>query len=319
MTGVTAAPVNPHPLSRIPTMHSAGFQRRQADTGDGWRRRAQPWLGTLVEVSLQCDADAFDALATLAFEQIARHHRSMSFHEDGSDLRAIARAHAGQRLMVAPETWTVLRAAIDLEAQSQGCFNAAIAPELVRRGLLPAPAGDAAPLATSARGALTLEADHTVLVRQPVWLDLGGIAKGAAVDASLAAVRAAGASAAIVNAGGDLAVFGQEDVPIDIVSPARQRVRAGRLGDGAMATSGPFLPDSALVLPDSALVLPGDSQAVWAARAVTVVAPNCITADALTKVLAALGHAAAPLLARHAARGFSVDEAGYIDVVGAAE
>jgi FAD:protein FMN transferase len=42
-------------------------------------------------------------------------------------------------------------------------------------------------------------------------LDLGGIAKGFAVDRAIDALRAAGCHAGLVNAGGDLAVFGERE------------------------------------------------------------------------------------------------------------
>lgn len=77
-------------------------------------------------------------------------------------------------------------------------------------------------------------------VRLPVGyrLDLGGIAKGMAVDAALDALVAAGFSFAAVNAGGDLAVAGlppgQASWPISIDGFDRTAVA---LPHGAMATS----------------------------------------------------------------------------------
>ena len=71
-------------------------------------------------------------------------------------------------------------------------------------------------------------------------LDLGGIAKGMAVDAALAELVAGGVEAAMVEAGGDLAVLGRSPdrggwrVAID--TPTGQRDVA--LASGALATSG---------------------------------------------------------------------------------
>ena len=277
-----------------------------------WRRRATQSLGTLVEVSARCASDAdFERIVAGSFERLRHYQRHMSFHETGSDLRAIARTAPGDRLRIAPETWAVLATSLALEAETGGLFNVAIAPVLVQRGLLPAPEQYARnECAGSARAALQLLPDNQVMIRQRVWIDLGGIAKGAAVDAALAAAREAGADAVVVNAGGDLAVFGDQDHAIEIVGPGRQRVPAGWLGDGALASSGPFDVDGASMLVAE--------RAVWADRAVSVVAPSCLMADALTKVVAVLGDAAAPLLARHGAKGFSVDARGRLHAVGAA-
>jgi FAD:protein FMN transferase len=52
-------------------------------------------------------------------------------------------------------------------------------------------------------------ASGTVVVPPGVRLDLGGIAKGMAVDAAAAALRRAGVTDALVSAGGDLAVVGR--------------------------------------------------------------------------------------------------------------
>jgi thiamine biosynthesis lipoprotein len=160
----------------------------------------------------------------------------------------------------------------------------------------------------SARAALRLEEASRITVIEPVWIDLGGIAKGAAVDAAVAAVRAGGAASAIVNAGGDIATFGPVAQPIIVRGPGGTSIDAGLLADGAIATSGPFGEASG-----SSLVLAQGRVARWADRSVSVVAPTCQIADALTKVLAVLGPDAAPLLARHAAQGFSIDAAGKLE------
>jgi len=55
---------------------------------------------------------------------------------------------------------------------------------------------------------LELAAPPSVIAHRPLHIDLGGIAKGYAVDRALTALRAAGCRGGLVNAGGDLAVFG---------------------------------------------------------------------------------------------------------------
>ena len=276
-----------------------------------WRRRAQPLLGTLVEVALLCANEVeFMRVSSLAFHCINAYHARMSFHEADSDVRAIAAAPAGATLHVAAITWAVIAAAQRFEAQSGGVFNVAVAPEMVRRGRLPAPQPSSAPpsLATSCCAALQLDDDARIDVVQPVWIDLGGIAKGAAVDAALTLIRAEGVTAALVNAGGDIAMYGDHPRPITVLGPHGTHIEVGALADGAVATSGPY-DDSDVA--GSALV--SGAVARWADRSVSVVAPSCQTADALTKILAVLGPDAAPLLARHDAHGFSIDRAGRVE------
>ena len=278
-----------------------------------WRRRAQPLLGTLVEVALLCPSEAeFMRVSSLAFRCVDAYHARMSFHEADSDVRTIAAAPAGTTLHVAPITWAVIAAAQRFEAESGGVFNVAVAPEMVRRGRLPAPLRPTTPtaLASSCCVALRLDDGARITVVHPVWIDLGGIAKGAAVDAALALIRAEGVPAALVNAGGDIAMYGDHPHPITVLGPHGAHVEAGSLADGAIATSGPC-DDREGAGP----ALVSEAVARWADRSVSVVAPTCQTADALTKIVAVLGPDAAPLLARHAAHGFSIDRAGRVERV----
>lgn len=281
----------------------------RVDRADGrWHRRARPLLGTVVEISARvASLEDFVLASETAFGVIARYHAAMSFHEASSDVRAIAAAAAGTTIPVAPETWSVVATALAIEEASGGVFGIAVGEELIARHRLPpASRPTGARRRVAAGRALRLGQDHRITIVEPVCIDLGGIAKGAAVDAALAALRAAGIAAAVVNAGGDLAVYG---VPqsITVRGPDGALRTAGTLADGAAATSGPFAAGAA-----SALVVHGSSPPRWADRAVTVVAPTCLTADALTKVVAVLGDASAALLGRYEANAFSTDASGRV-------
>ena len=291
-----------------------------------WYHRARPLLGTRIELAIRSSREAAERAATAAFGRIAQFHALMSFHEPGSDMRRIAALAAGQSVRVAPETFAVLSAALAFERESDGVFDVAIGDELVARGCLPDPrppleAWAERRTSASASANLRLDLDDgampRVTVLQPVWLDLGGIAKGAAVDAALEAIRSTGVEAALVNAGGDLAAFGTEQA-IGVRGPGGILVAAGQLTDGAVATSGPF--GGEVVATDdrvrsSGLVLRRGARCHWPDRTITVVAPCCLIADALTKIVAAMGPAASPLLARHGAEAFTVDALGRIEPV----
>ncbi len=137
----------------------------------------------------------------------------------------------------------------------------------------------------------------TVRFRVPLIVDLGGIAKGFAVDRAIDALAAHGVTGGVVNAGGDLRVFGSRAVPIHVRGLDGRLAHAGDLADGACATSiggsgggGPARVPAALV----------DARArrlVDDARVFTVVAPTCLVADALTKVVATGGADVDALLA----------------------
>ena len=122
-------------------------------------------------------------------------------------------------------------------------------------------------------------------------LTLDGIAKGFAVDQAVAVLRAAGAAWGTVNAGGDLRVFGARPEPVHVRDANGRLLPIGALRDEAIATSA------------SASVLDPRNGCLCATGAtLSVIAPDCMTADALTKVVALDPAASARALARLGAR-----------------
>lgn len=269
-------------------------------------RRAQPWLGTLVEISVP-PGTAGDAVAA-AFAAIARVQGLMSFHDGASDVSRINRAGEGETLDVDPATGEVLALAQQVHALSGGAFDVACAPRLVEWQLLPAPQAQA-PAFLPSTPVFALEGQAKVRKLAPGWIDLGGIAKGYAVDQAIAALQAAGVTAGCVNAGGDLRVFGDSDWPVavrDPHAPARVATHIA-LRDEAMATSGAYFSARRHGQETvSALVDGRAGHALTASRSASVRAPCCAVADALTKVVLATGDARHRALAALGAAAFII-------------
>jgi thiamine biosynthesis lipoprotein len=140
------------------------------------------------------------------------------------------------------------------------------------------------------------------------WVDLGGIAKGYAVDLAIAALQQHGVDSACVNAGGDLRAIGVAPWQV-AVRAAHDPASAGArllLRDAALATSANYFsaprrdPDAEV----SALVDGRNARPLAGAHSVTVRAPSCAVADALTKVVMATGHARHPCLSAYGADAF---------------
>jgi thiamine biosynthesis lipoprotein len=274
-------------------------------------RRARPALGTLVEVSVDDGALApgpapAHAAIDAAFAAIDLVQRRMSFHDSASDVARINRAAPGTHLNVDLDTWAVLDLAQALRVASGGAFNIACAPRLVEweclpAGAAPAPAYD--PLAL----VLDLPEPGTVRKLAPGWIDLGGIAKGYAVDRAVEALHARGMRAGCVNAGGDLRVLGTQQVAVrDPHAPTRS-ARTLTVLDQALATSASYF--SARTWRGqavSALVDGRSGAALTGTRSVSVLAPRCALADALTKVVLASGDTRHPMLAAHDALAFII-------------
>jgi thiamine biosynthesis lipoprotein len=145
---------------------------------------------------------------------------------------------------------------------------------------------------------------------RPAQLDLGGIAKGYAVDCAIDAACASLAgtmqedplSYVLVNAGGDMRHAGAAPVQValrDPGAPART-ARVWTLANAAIASSavGGLAPRSGQV-PRIAGV--AGSPPLPASAGASVLAPTCMLADGLTKVVLASRAPAHPLLAGHGA------------------
>jgi FAD:protein FMN transferase len=265
-------------------------------------RRAQPWLGTLVDISIADSLgeaalhSAFDA----AFSAIARVHGLMSFHERDSDLSRINHAAPGERVEVDASTHAVIRHALALCEASDGIFDIACAWRLVEWGYLPAP--DESVAAVPSGEMIAMGDGNVIRKRHAGWIDLGGIAKGYAVDAAIEALSRLGIQSACVNAGGDLRVLGTTTYEVSIRDPHHPTSTARRLpiSEGALATSGAYFTrkqDGAELR--SALIDGRNGVPVTRDFSVSVQAPTCMTADALTKIVAATGDANHSILAKY--------------------
>jgi thiamine biosynthesis lipoprotein len=280
-------------------------------------RRARPLLGTFVEVAVSGRAQSeLDTAVDAAFRAVAEVHRLMSFHDRESDVGRLNReAHAHA---VAVDAWTfrVLQTSLDLHQASGGIFDITIAPVLQEMGLLPgreAGASSKSPKPRSMDGIELLPGRRVRFHDPGVAIDLGGIAKGFAVDRAVEALRDRGVPSGVVNAGGDLAAFGPKPHSVYIRDPGFPQRLLGRveLGNEALASSGgrhdPF---RAAEVFDPAIVDPRTRAPARIVRGATVRAASCMLADALTKVVMIAGKTAAALLREYRASAFIVSADG---------
>jgi thiamine biosynthesis lipoprotein ApbE len=184
---------------------------------DGGRTRDFRYLmGTSVEVEAYGSNDAARRAAIdEAFGAIAEVDRLMSNYRDDSELSRINRLAAHQSVRVSDPMLSVLEAAQQVSARSQGGFDATIGP-LVRlwgfhdkKPHLPTAAELAAvrPL-VDYRNLLIDEQTHSVrFARAGVEIDLGGIAKGFAVEVAASALRRR-ALDGFIDAGGNQYLLG---------------------------------------------------------------------------------------------------------------
>jgi len=253
-------------------------------------RRMRPALGTFVEAGASASA-GLPALDT-AFASLALAQERWSFQDPGSELSRINGSDGGW-VPVHGDTVRLLRLARGLMLASGGYFDFTVGGAQVRRGSLPDHGG----LPALERGTahdVELRAG-AVRLQRPVRLVLDGIAKGFAVDLACRAMRRAGAASGWINAGGDIRVFGDIELPLALRGEDGGIRPHGVLRNAAFASSqvAAMRDDSFpadIIGPAGLAPQPG----VW-----SVLARSAWRADALTKVAAiAPGETRGPLLAR---------------------
>jgi FAD:protein FMN transferase len=203
-------------------------------TRDNLLRQAQPWLGTNVVVRI--DPSAAHAIPA-GFAAIAHVHRVMSFHEPTSDLARMRRARRDEVLELDPHTVNVLRIAHELHDASGGLFDVAIARHMIRARFLPRDGIAHLNRFLGDMSDLHIEDDTHVRMKRRVAVDLGGIAKGYAVDQAVAAMRSTGARYGIVRAGRDQRVFGDLEMTTTLRFGKGRSAKLGDVRDCAVAVS----------------------------------------------------------------------------------
>jgi thiamine biosynthesis lipoprotein len=223
-------------------------------------RRLRIALGTgvAIEATAESTEAAQDGLES-AFAAVEKIDRLMHPRRDGSDLARIHAAAPGVRVPLHHDTWDVLVLARRVHEASGGVFD---------------------PCVAGCFSQIELGSDEPFAIcHAPASIDLGGIAKGYAVDRAVEALRTAGCSSGLVNAGGDLRVFGPQAHTVFV-----------RIGVAAHPVG---LLESALAVSDmDAPQRPSEHRGYYVgrstdpsptARYAAVVAHEAAVADALTK------------------------------------
>jgi len=213
-------------------------------TPPGFARRQFRAMGTAVTVVLP---GREVAAARIVEELFAAWEAVLSRFRPESELSRL-RASAGRPVAASPLMLEVVETAVRAARATDGIFDPTLEPNLRALGYDRtfddvAPDGPLPVLPGPGGAWRRIEVDRLAgTIRLPAGsaIDLGGIAKGMAVDAALEALGGQGVAAAIVEAGGDLAVTGLPpdeqawNVALEIPS-GRREVAIAR---GGLATSG---------------------------------------------------------------------------------
>lgn len=283
-------------------------------------------LGTLVDVSLYgVDDDTAEATVEVTRSIMETIHHDWHAWQP-SRLTVINDQLAnGESVTLSAEEAQLLNTGLALSQRSDGLFNPAIGALSQLWGFHsderddrppPTPQAIKAVLDQHASMADLALSNHQLNSTNPnVQLDLGGYAKGYAVDLTIAAFRKMGISNAIVNAGGDLRAIGAKgDRPwrIGVRHPRQPGVVASidSQGDESVFTSGDY--ERYFDHGEQRyhhIIDPRDGYPAAGTTSVTVIHSDAATADAAATALFIAG----PAQWRETARNMGIELAMLID------
>jgi thiamine biosynthesis lipoprotein len=271
-------------------------------------RYVEPHMGTRFEIILYAsDESTARQASAAAFARIASLDASMSDYRQESELMRLCAKAGGPPVRVSDDLFVVLRRAEEVSRRSGGAFDVTVGPvvRLWRRArrTQKLPERDQLARALALVGYKNVRLDargRTVQLLKPgMQLDLGGIAKGYAADAALKALKKHGVTRALVAAGGDVAMSGPPPgaagwsvavaqlVGVEKSPPGKLVLHGAAVSTSGDASQGVEIDGKRY----SHIVDPRTGVGLVGRMGVTVVAPDGITADSLTKVVAVLGPA----------------------------
>lgn len=262
----------------------------------------QPKMGTSFRIILYARSDSIaQAAARAAFAKIDALNTILSDYEPESEINLLSNNSGdGKLVKVSLDLWRVLANAQQVSLRSKGAFDVTIGPlsklwrAAFKRRMFPKL--DRVEVAKQLVDFRKLRMDSTFfgvqLMERGMFLDVGGIAKGYAVDEAMKVLRKYGIQSALVDGGGDILVGdappNKEGWTIQIGTASSQKRM--NLTNAAVATSG----DTYQYLEwegqrYSHIIDPRTGFGVKNQKQVTILAPVCTMADALASAVSVLG------------------------------
>ncbi len=256
-------------------------------------------LGTSLDVWVVGSASAAAVAETAALDEIERLRKVFSLHDAESELSRLNRASGPFK--ASADLMTVLREYYRWEAHSGGALSAQIGGITRAWDTANGTEPDSAALARAVRRIQTngwsIGDDGTTVTRhtdQP--FNLNSVAKGYILQLTAFVVeRVAGISAGLVNLGGDMAGWGEQEWTLGVQDPFSPAENAPpltriRLKNQAVATSGGYMRTyTANGTTHSHILDPRTGRPADGIVSATVIAADCVTANPLATTLCVLG------------------------------
>lgn len=269
-------------------------------------RETRRLMGVPWTITVYASEAAAHAAIAAAFAEISRLEGILSDYDPDSELsRLSAASPTSAPVAVGDDLWRVLREAVAWRDASAGAFDPTIGPlttlwrQSRRSGVMPRADKLAAARQAVGPDRLVLDVDRrtAMLVAAAMRLDLGGIGMGYAIDRGMEVLAMHGITSAMIDASGDIAVSGpppgaaawtiKVDARVDDDSAGRETLT---VVNAAVTTSGDaFQAVEIDGVRYSHVVDPRTGLGVAGPAAVTVIAADCTTADAVATAANVLG------------------------------
>jgi thiamine biosynthesis lipoprotein len=213
-------------------------------------RRSQLLMGTVVEIMAGGRrAGQLEGAVDAAFAEMVRLDHLLSSYIQDSEVSRLSQSASGGA--VSAETAAVIGLGLEVARRSGGAFDLTLGRLKALWGIdrenpvVPNRQAITAALAGIGPNALTLNGRQLNKHDAELQIDLGGIAKGYAVDRAIAVLREHGIASAAVNAGGDMYLLGQRpERPWRVgIQQPRQKdavLETVQVSDRAVVTSGDY-------------------------------------------------------------------------------
>ena len=299
-------------LLLIVTLYIFGCNRR-VESDSGYRLV----MGTFANLkTIAKDPRTAKKCVETAFAELKKVDKLMSDYKSDSEISEVNRDAFKRAVKVSKSTFEVLQKSAEFSRLSEGAFDITIAPltELWRSASevnsVPSEAELAVARSKVGYEKLFLDANEMTVrfAVEGMKLDLGGIAKGYAIDRAIEAMQAGGAVGGMVDVGGDIRCFGKpprgkKTWRIGLENPAEpkgsdQILSAGagtillilKLNNAAIATSGGYHRFVLVEGKKYSHIMDRDTGAsAQGMSSVTIISQNAINADALATAVSVMG------------------------------
>ncbi|MBW8001652.1 MAG: FAD:protein FMN transferase [Planctomycetes bacterium] len=278
-------------------------------SGDSNQRLVMGTFARIVAVAM--DREVAIACMEAGFAELEAVDESMSDYKAGSELSRLNAEGFRVAVSVSDALFEVLERSVEYSKKSGGGFDVTVGAivDLFRgakeKGERPTEEEIAAAKEKVGYEKLVLDREKKTVrfAVDGMRIDLGGIAKGYAIDEAILAMKKGGAIGGMVDVGGDIRCFGApgkgKDVwLVGLQDPSVEKDDMGpgkyllvlKLADAAIATSGDY---RRFVMVDgekySHIITPSSGEGAKKLSSVTIISKTAIDADALATSVSVLG------------------------------